>query len=422
MSARRFEGPGERFAADVELPGDKSLTHRALIFAALANGASRVANQAAGLDVDATRRALASLGVDTGRVISSAGPTAWVAPQSPIGCGNSGTTMRLLTGAVAARPFTTVLVGDESLMRRPMKRLVGPLEALGARVAVSEDGCPPIHITGGALTGADVTLEVASAQVRTAVALAAVQADGVTRIDSPAGFRDHTERWLVALGMARRQSETAVHITPGPLPPIDVALPGDPSSAAFLWAAAAITEGAVVTTRRVSLNPGRLGFLRSLVAMGAAVDQVVTGEVLGDPVGDVTVGHAPLRAVTVTGSEAVAAMDEAPLLGVVACFAHGDTVLSDSAELRAKETDRIAGTVEMIRAIGGIAEEANDGFVVTGTRPSGGRVEAGGDHRLAMAAAVVASSGCRVDVEGFAASAVSWPGFDGVLESVWSSR
>jgi 3-phosphoshikimate 1-carboxyvinyltransferase len=422
MTGRVFSNDGSAFRADVDVPGDKSLSHRALLLAALADGTSLVANASGGLDVSATFRALGALGVTSGHTIVSPGAEGWAAPDGPIDCGNSGTTMRLLAGAVAARPFVTVLVGDESLSRRPMRRLVGPLGLLGARIMVSPSGTPPVRIDGAPLTGAEVVIDVASAQVRTAVALAALQATGDTVIDSPPGFRDHTERWLEALGLAQRRSETRLEVSPAPVPPIEVTVPGDPSSAAFLWASAAITPGAVVRTRRVSLNPGRLGFLDALEAMGAAVERTQTGEVLGDPIGDVEVRQSALRAVTVSGPAAVATMDEAPLLAVVGAFAEGETIISGAAELRTKETDRISGTVDLVRALGGSAEATADGFVVTGRPLTGGRADARGDHRLAMAAAVAASGGCRVSVEGFASSAVSWPGFDRVLEQVWSSR
>jgi 3-phosphoshikimate 1-carboxyvinyltransferase len=424
VSARIFSGPSGPFRSVLRVPGDKSLAHRALILAAMAPARSRIADVPNGLDVASTQRALTSLGVPfeaaSGSTVVGPGG-AWAPPNAQIHCGNSATTMRLLTGALAARPFDSVLVGDASLTRRPMKRLVAPLAGLGASIHTTDDR-PPVRVLGRALTGADVHIATPSAQVRTAVALAALQAEGASTIDSSPGFRDHTERWLEALGRGSWLSETRFAVSPGPLPGLDVSIPGDASSAAFLWAAAALTPGSEVTTPGVSLNSGRTGFLTVLRAMGARVSWTVTGEVLGDPVGDVTLSNAGLHGASVSGRTTAACIDELPLVGVVAAFAEGDTIVADAADLRAKESDRIAATVALIRAIGGTAEETADGFVVSGGRPDGGTVDAGGDHRIAMAGAVAASGGGIVAVEGFAASAVSWPGFDAVLEGLWSSR
>jgi 3-phosphoshikimate 1-carboxyvinyltransferase len=425
MSVRLFSGPSGPFAATVRVPGDKSLAHRALFLAAMASGPSRITRLPPGLDVRSTAEALRTVGVtvrdeDAGATVSP-GPDAWRAPPGVIDCGNSGTTMRIMAGCLAAAPFDATLTGDASLRGRPMRRLVGPLGRLGGSIDTTS-GRPPITVRGRPLTGAEVWIDVPSAQVRTAVALAAIQADGASRIDSPPGYRDHTERWLESLGLGRRTGETAFEVLPGRPSPLNVELPGDPSSAAYLWAAAAITPGASVTTPRVSLNPGRLGLLSILEAMGARVTVVTTGAILGDPHGDVTVAHGTLHETKVCGVTAVRALDELPLVGVVAAFAEGATHVSDAAELRVKETDRIAATVALIRSIGGTASETPDGFTVHGSSPAGGSVDARGDHRIAMAGAVAASGGGIVAVEGFAASAVSWPGFDTVLEGVWSSR
>jgi 3-phosphoshikimate 1-carboxyvinyltransferase len=424
VSTRVFSGPTEPFRAVARVPGDKSLAHRSLLLAAMSGHRSRIANLAPGLDVASTARALTSLGVpiDTEADVALLGPgTAWSAASGPIECGNSATTMRLLTGALAGLPFDSVLVGDASLSRRPMHRLVAPLGELGASIHTT-DGRPPIFVAGRPLTGADVAIAVASAQVRSAVALAALRSEGPSTIESPPGFRDHTERWLEALGLGRWLSATRFEVSPAPLPGLEVSLPADPSSAAFLWTAAAITRGSQVTTPGVSLNPGRVGLLSVLASMGARVSTEPTGDVLGDPVGDVTVAHAPLRGCSVSGPTVVSCIDELPLVGLLAAFADGETVVGDAVELRTKESDRITATVELLRSIGARAEATPDGFVVTGGRPVGGRIDAAGDHRIAMAGAVAASAGGMVAVEGFEASAVSWPGFDDALEVVWSSR
>ena len=417
-----FAGPDGPFHAEVTVPGDKSLSHRALVLAAMASGRSVVGGTGPGADVASTRAALERLGAridpDT---VESPGIGRWRPLTDPIDAGNSATTMRLLTGALAARPFRSVIVGDRSLMGRPMRRLVGPLGILGASVTVADAGTPPVVIDGRALRGAAVSIPVASAQVRTAVALAALQAEGTTTIDSPPGFRDHTERMLARLGLGSRTSDTLFRVAPGPIRPFRAVLPGDTSSASFLWAAAALSPGSSVRVTSVSLNPGRTGFLDVLASMGARVEISPMAEMLGDPVGDVVVVGGRLHGTTIQGLHAVRALDELPLVAVLAAFADGPTTVSDAGELRTKESDRIASTVAMIRALGGRAEPSTSGFVVEGTGLTGGVVSPAGDHRIAMAAAVAATPGGRVVVDGFEAASVSWPGFERVLEDTWSS-
>jgi 3-phosphoshikimate 1-carboxyvinyltransferase len=389
----------------------------------MAEGRSRAIRLGPGRDVAATIAAVRALGASVeGATISSAGVEAWRRPSIDIDAGNSATTMRLLAGAVAGRPFITTIRGDASLMRRPMGRLVAPLAALGASVEVSPAGTPPVVVSGAVLHGADITLPAPSAQVRTATALAAVQAGGVTTISSPEGYRDHTERWLGHLGLGAWLPDGRFEVRPGPVPPLEVALPGDSSSAAFCWVGAAIIPGARVATPRVTLNPGRVGLLEALSKMGAQVDVVVTEEVLGDPVGNVAVSGVALRGIELAGIDTLRALDELPALAVAAAHAVSPSTVAGAGELRAKESDRIASTVAMIRALGGEAEEAPDGFVVSPQALTGGSVDSGGDHRIAMAAAVAASRGVDVAVEGFGAAGVSWPGFAEALEAMWSSR
>jgi len=303
-----------------------------------------------------------------------------------------------------------------------MQRLVGPLGALGAVVQVGADGRPPVTVGGAVLRGAAVKVREASAQVRSAVAFAAVQAESSSSIASPPGFRDHTERWLEAMGLGRRLGETRFLVLPGPVPPAAYPIPGDFSSAAFLLAAAALRPGAEVTVRGVTLNPGRTGFLEVVEAMGARVVRNATGLVHGDPVGDVTVTGATLRPTCVGGPLAVRALDELPLLAILGAAAEGETVVAGAGELRLKEGDRVVAVTRLLRALGGEAEERPDGFVVTGRGSlRGGVVEARGDHRIAMAGAVaaVAARG-EVAVEGLEAVSVSWPGFAEALEGLWS--
>lgn len=421
-AARTFVGPETPFRATVTPPGDKSLSHRALILAAMAPGESHVAGVGPGADVGSTVACLRAFGVTVdGAAVRSRGVAHWSPAAGMLDAGNSGTTLRLLCGAAAGRPVTTVLGGDASLSRRPMRRLVAPLEALGATITVSDRGTPPVAVHGTALRGAEVWIAVPSAQVRTAFVLAALQADGASRLDSSPGFRDHTERWLTALGMGTPSGPTAFHVRPGVVPVLDVSIPGDPSSAAFLWTAAALTTSRV-TTPGVSLNPGRTGLLEVIAAMGAQVELATTGAILGDPVGTVTVQGPVLRGLHIAGALTVRTLDELPLVGVLAAVAEGETTVVDARELRRKETDRIAATVALVNALGGSAESSPDGFSVRGTGLRPGWFDAAGDHRMAMSAAVAATAAGTVAVIGEEAAAVSWPGFAETLERVWLSR
>jgi 3-phosphoshikimate 1-carboxyvinyltransferase len=412
--------------AVVVVPGDKSLSHRALILSAMATGRSRIVGLGPGADVSATRRAVAAFGAEwTGDALVAPGIDHWLAPQASIDCGNSGTTMRLLAGALAGRPFPATLTGDASLRKRPMRRLLGPLGALGADIASTPAGTAPLVIASpGSLSGADVIIPIASAQVRSAFAIAALQAKGSSSIDSPPGFRDHTERWLAALELGRWTGATRFEIDPGPVPSVEYPIPGDPSSAAFLWTIAAIVPGSEVVTPGVSLNPGRIGFLDVLRSAGAMVHSEITGEIHGDPVGTVTVAAGDLQPVAIGGSFTVRTLDELPLVAVLAAYASGHSIVSDAGELRAKESDRITSIVEMVRSLGGVAEPTNDGFVVTGRGgASGGVVDSAGDHRIALAAgAAAAAASGSVTVIGAEAAEVSWPGYFDRLEELWSSR
>ena len=424
MTDLSFSGPGGPFSATITVPGDKSLSHRALMFAAMAEGDSIVSGVGPGQDIASTVSALASLGVAIdGDRIRSPGVARWTPPPGPIGCGNSGTTMRHLAGILSTSPVDATLVGDASLSARPMTRLIEPLRALGGVIEVSPQGTAPIHAGGASeVHGVSFEIPVASAQVRTAFEYAALQADSPSTIDSPGGFRDHTERWLAAIGRGTWSSATAFTVTPGPIPPARYEIPGDPSSAAYLWAAAAIEPGAVITTPDISLNPGRLGFLQILDDMGAMIDATVTGSTGGDPVGTVTVHGRPLHSVTIGGDLVAAALDELPLVAVVAAFAEGITSVSDAAELRTKESDRIDAVVAMLRALEGGIEPRDDGFEVVGTGfLMGGTIDTASDHRIAMAGAVAATKALdTVIITDAEVASVSWPGFYATLESLWS--
>ena len=425
MTTVKLTPPTSPFHATVTVPGDKSLSHRTLMFSALAAGTSQFSNLGTGHDVASTAAVLRALGVaiEPGQV-HSPGRSGLAASTLPLDCGNSGTTIRIMAGLLSPFSFTSTLTGDESLRTRPMERLVEPLGDLGAPIGVAVGGVAPITVGGvDTLVGADVKLPMASAQVRSAVEFAALHAEGESTVDSPPGFRDHTERWLETLGLGTWETDSRFRIHPGAIPVNSYQVPGDPSSAAFLWAAAAIRPGSAVTTRDVSLNPGRIGFLQILEMMGARIEAEVTRSLLGDPVGNVTVHGGPLQGIGVAGDLAASAVDELPLVAVLGSFADGATTVADAGELRGKESDRIATSCEMIRALGGGAEESGDGFRVIGLGwLEGGTVDSHGDHRIAMAAGVAATgANDAVRIEHAEAAAVSWPDFYDTLGEVWAS-
>jgi 3-phosphoshikimate 1-carboxyvinyltransferase len=383
----------------LRVPGDKGISHRALIFAAMADGTSRAFGLAGGDDVFRTRRALRCLGVGittagSGVAVEGRGVDALEESGAVLDCGNSGTTMRLLAGLLAGRPFLSVLTGDGSLVERPMGRVLDPLRAMGAHVDGRAGGSrAPIVVRGGDLVGVQHSLAVASAQVKTAIVLAGLQASGTTVVTEPAASRDHTERMLGALGApVLRLDERAVSVTAGAPRPFELQVPGDPSSAAFWVVAAAITPGSDLTIEGVALNPSRIAFVDVLGRMGARIELATTGEQLGEPVGQLHVTAGPLTATTIEGAEVPAVIDEIPVLAVAAAFAEGVTEIRDAAELRVKESDRIATVRALLAGLGAGVETTDDGLVVRGGRLRAGELDSHGDHRIAMAAAVAANA------------------------------
>lgn len=415
----RTFGGARPLRGTVRVPGDKSISHRALCFAALAEGRSRLGNLATGADVAATRRALEQLGVrveasDAGvLVVEGRGVEALTEPEDVVDCGNSGTTMRVLPGVLASRPFLTVLTGDDSLRRRPMARVVRPLRAMGARVDGRDDGeHAPLVIRGGALRGTQHVVEVASAQVKAALVLAGLAADGATEVISPAPTRDHTERMLAALGAPVSTDGLTVRVERGAPQPFELAVPGDPSSAAFFVVAATITPGSDVTVEGVSLNPTRLGFVDVLRRMGADIESHPTGERCGEPVGDLRVRSAALHGTVVGGDEIPNVQDEVPVLAVAAAFAEGVTEFRDAAELAVKESNRIGTLYEELGRMGVGVEPRPDGLVVRGGSPRAAHLKSHGDHRIAMAAAVAANAiDAPSTVRGWGAVESSYPAF-----------
>jgi 3-phosphoshikimate 1-carboxyvinyltransferase len=403
----------------VRVPGDKGISHRALLFAAMADGRSRVAGLAAGDDVARTQAALGSLGVaitTTGddRVVDGHGVDALVEAATVIDCGNSGTSIRTLSGLVAGRAFLTVLTGDASLIERPMARIVEPLRAMGAAVDGRADHTrAPLVVRGGGLRGYSHVLTVASAQVKTALVLAGLQASGVTEIAEPSPSRDHTERMLGALGApVERVDATHLRVRAGAPAPFATVVPGDPSSAAFWAVGAAVTPGSDVVIDGVACNPTRLGFVDVLRRMGAHIEVEVTGETLGEPTGNLRIVASKLSGTTIEGVEIALVQDEVPVLAVASAFAEGVTVIRDAGELRVKESDRIATVETMLRDLGIGVESTADGLTIRGGGPRAARLRAHGDHRIAMAAAI-AGNACAGEsaVEGWTAAGVSYPEF-----------
>jgi len=425
----------------VRVPGDKSISHRALLFTALAHGTSRLWGLADGDDVVRSRAAVEALGV---RVRDGAGSPAEAAvageraepvvivrgtgfaglsePEGVIDCGNSGTSIRLLAGLLAGRPFHSVLTGDASIARRPMARVVDPLRRMGARIDGRDGGqLAPLAIRGGGLTGMRHELAVASAQVKTALLLAGLQADGGSEITEPARSRDHTERLLPAMGAVLEPIPGGVRVAPAPegLAALNLFVPGDPSAAAFFVVGACVTPGSDLVVEDVCLNPTRIGFVDVLRRMGADVEVVVKEERGGEPVGDIRAAAGPLRATTMAGAEIPGIIDEIPALAVAAAFATGTTEVADAAELRVKESDRIGTVAQELSQLGIAVQTRPDGLLITGGRPKAGLLKSHGDHRIAMAAAI-ALNACDgpSTVRGWPAIASSYPGFAADLAAV----
>jgi 3-phosphoshikimate 1-carboxyvinyltransferase len=403
----------------IRVPGDKGISHRALLFAAMADGRSRLVGLAGGDDVWRTRRALAQLGTSfsvagSAVTVESLGIDALVEPESIVDCGNSGTSIRALTGLLAGRSFLTVLAGDESLLQRPMRRVVEPLRAMGAHIDGRRDGAlAPLAVRGGDLEGRSHRLAVASAQVKTALVLAGLQAHGTTEVSEPFPSRDHTERMLGALeAPIERVDATTVRVTHGMLPAFELAVPGDPSSASFWVVGAVVTPGSDVVLEGVGCNPSRLAFVDVLRRMGAVIEIELTGEVLGEPVGDIHVVAGSLVSTTIRGAEIPLVQDEVPVLAVAAAFADGVTEIHDASELRVKESDRVATVQQLVHELGVRVEAAGDTLAISGGRPRAGRFHGHGDHRIAMAAAIAANAteGESV-IEGWRVAGVSYPEF-----------
>lgn len=412
---------------DVRLPTDKSISHRAVIFAAMAEGESQIVGVLDSADVRSTIDAVRALGARVEVEASNERGlrlriTGWGAggpsqPQAPIDCGNSGTTARLISGVVAGWPIAVTLVGDASLSERPMRRVADPLIAMGAHVELSSEGTMPVEITGRALRAVEYHSPVASAQVKSAVLLAGLRADGTTTVVEPASSRDHTERMLPGFGAEVTIDEagrSASVAGPAVLHACDVIVPADPSSAAFLVAAAVLVPGSHVRLPNVAVNPTRLAFVRVLERMGATITLSGLPAMGGEPVATIVARHsAGLIGVTISADEVPSLIDEVPVLAVVATQASGTTRFEGVGELRVKESDRLQATRDALGALGADVRAGDDWLEVTGPTPLAGCTLASlGDHRSAMAWAVagLVAAG-TTSIEGFEAVDVSYPGF-----------
>ena len=418
-----------RVAGTLRVPGDKSISHRSLIFSALANGTSRVRNILMSADVQSTAGVLRALGVSIPELspaieIAGVGAAGFTKPSQDLDCGNSGTSARLLAGVVAGSGITGRFIGDESLSRRPMRRIKRPLEAMGAMIETSAAGGLPMTVQGGPLTQLEWSNDTSSAQVKSCILLAALCAGVEATVREPNRSRDHTERMLAAHGVEVWVNENAVLLFGGQsVTALDIDVPGDPSSAAFFAALAALAPKAEMLLERVCVNETRTGFMAALTEMGASVDLEEKVLASGEWIANVRVtGGAGLRGITIGREVIPTLIDELPLLACIAAYADGETRVSGAEELRVKESDRIAAVVSNLRALGADAEELPDGFVVTGTNPRlRGTVVTYGDHRMAMAFGILAAlPGNEIAIDDRDCVAVSYPRFWEDLRQVTS--
>jgi len=431
----RIEVSGLRFVAargrpirgELRVPGDKSVSHRAIMLAALAEGRSHLRGFLEGEDTLATAAAFAAMGVRIEspavgeKIVHGAGLHGLRAPADDLDCGNAGTGMRLMAGVLAGQWFDSRLIGDASLSRRPMRRVTEPLAQMGARIDTAEGGTPPLVIHGGqSLVGIDYATPVASAQVKSAVLLAGLYARGTTRVSEPHPTRDYTERMLQAFGWQVTHREGYAELAGGGrLQACEIDVPADFSSAAFFLVAASLVPGSDLLLRDVGVHPRRTGLLEALRLMGADISLENARSLQGEPVADLRVRHARLRGIAVPVELVPDMIDEFPALFVAASLADGETTVRGAAELRVKESDRIASMASGLAALGASITETPDGAIFRGGRLRGGRVESHGDHRIAMSLAI-AGQLCEgeVEINDCDNVATSFPGFDRLAREV----
>ena len=392
--------PGGALRGRLRVPGDKSISHRAIMLGALAEGVTTITGFLEGEDCLATLWAFRAMGAridgpEQGRVtVHGVGLRGLRAPTEPLDMGNSGTSMRLMSGLLAGQAFATVLTGDASLNRRPMRRVTEPLARMGARIETTEQGTAPLRIQGGQrLVGIDYVLPVASAQVKSCLLLAGLYAEGVTRVTEPAPTRDHTERMLEGFGypLAREGERTVALTGGGRLTATAIDVPADISSAAFFLVGASIAPGSDLILEHIGVNPTRIGVIDILRLMGADIEVLNPRLAGGEPVADLRVRHAPLRGIRIPEALVPLAIDEFPALFVAAACAAGETVLTGAEELRVKESDRIQVMADGLNALGIAARPTPEGMIIQGGAMSGGLVDSHGDHRIAMSFAMAAS-------------------------------
>jgi 3-phosphoshikimate 1-carboxyvinyltransferase len=428
-SAERVVRPARAVRGSVRVPGDKSISHRAALFNALGTGRASISNFSPGADCGSTLGCLRALGVDVRRdgdrvEIAGRGLRGLAEPGDVLDCGNSGTTMRLFSGALSGSGVFVVLSGDGSLRRRPMARVVEPLRRAGARIDGRDGGrLPPLAISPVAgLRAVEHRPEVASAQVKSALLLSGLFADGETSVVEPAPTRDHTERLLRAMGADLEVSGRGIRLRPADsLRCVDVQVPGDFSSAAFWLTLGVLHPAAEVRIHNVGLNPTRTGFLTILQNMGAHVELENEREIAGEPVADLVAWSSRLRATTVGGDLVPLAIDEIPLVALLGLFAEGETIVEDAAELRAKESDRLAVVADGLSALGGTIGATQDGWRVQPSALHGARVDSAGDHRMAMLFALAGALGEGAEIAGAESVSISYPSFWTDLDALSST-
>ncbi len=416
-------GPAKKLSGSPKIPGDKSISHRGLIFGALSTGRTEIHNLLESGDVQSSARVLTQLGVtitkENGKTfVDGNGPQAFKQPKTVLDCGNSGTTMRLMMGVLSGvQHIQTEMTGDSSLVKRPMKRVAEPLQLMGAQFELTNDNFAPLKVLGRPLRAIDYELKIASAQIKTAIMLAAIAAEGTTRISGEIHSRDHTERLLNHFGVNVSSNSTEVLITGGQqFKANKLNVPGDPSTAAFWLAGAALLPNSQIELKNISMNNTRIGFFRVLERMGAKLETNIT-ETNPEPIGDIVIRHGQLNGVTITPAEIPTLIDELPMLAVLATQAHGITRVSGAEELRVKETDRIEAVARNLRAMGAKIETTPDGFIIEGPQKlRGAKIESFHDHRIAMAfsiAALVAEGDCLI--QGSECVSISYPEFFSTL-------
>ena len=416
--------PARDVRGSVSLPGDKSISHRYAMLAGIVEGRSRLENYSTGADCASTLGCMRALGVHWERkenVIEVQGRGAALkAPSRPLDCGNSGSTMRMLSGIVAAQKFTSKMIGDESLSRRPMERIIKPLTAMGARIE-SRKGRPPLRITGGKLKAIDYKMPVASAQVKTCLLFAGLLAEGETQVEEPVRTRDHGEMALRAFGAQLQRQGNQVRIRGGQkLRGLEARIPGDLSSAAFFLCAAALFPGSQLAVPNLLMNPTRARLLDVLMQMGLSIAVTQLEEVHGEMVGSLQVEGANLKGATIAGADSAALIDEIPVLAAIAPYTEQGVEVRDAKELRVKESDRIAAIATNLRLMGAQVEEREDGLRIPGRQTlRGAELDSCGDHRIAMAFAVAAlRAEGETSIRGAESAASSYPAFFDTLEEL----